>query len=131
MKNGIFTNVTIITLQLVTNERVYKMNSSKMPFLIVLLVAVMMIAGCGEDKTIYENGSTGSSTTTPDTPTTPTDTTLDGPTLFQTYCSKCHKTTGDPYGIKWSTLTSIPANMQFELSDAQLKALVTYFGTLQ
>ena len=97
--------------------------------LLMMLLAAMMIAGCGEDKTIYENGSTGSTDTT--TPTTPTDTTLDGPTLFNKYCSSCHKTTGDPYGIKWPTITSIPANMQFELSDAQLKALVTYFGTLQ
>jgi hypothetical protein len=97
----------------------------------VLLIAVVMISGCGEDKTIYENGSTGSTTTTTDTSTTTTDTTLDGPTLFKTYCSNCHKTTGDPYGVTWSTLTSIPVSMQFDLSDAQLKALVSYFGTLQ
>lgn len=106
------------------------MKLSRLLLLMALSVTMIVSYGCGEDKTIYETGTTNSTTTTTGTTTTTTGAT-DGASLFQANCSKCHKTASDPYGVKWSTLTSIPANMQFDLSDAQLKTLVSYFATLQ
>lgn len=79
----------------------------------IMLTMCLFLAGCGEDKTIYEN-----TVTTPSTDS-------EGKTLFNNKCSGCHTASS----LTGTTAVKIKdSNMTYGLTDAQLQLVVEYLA---
>ncbi|QEM68954.1 cytochrome c [Geobacter sp. FeAm09] len=101
--------------------------------IIMLLALLLVVAGCGEDKTIYEDGTITSSTTTTITDTTTTTASstpgdaTNGATLFNSKCKSCHSASS----LKNTTVANIKSNaMTYGLTDSELNDVVAYLSNL-
>lgn len=84
----------------------------------VTLAMCLLLSGCGEDKIIYDNGFSNTSTAT---------NTKSGKTLFDDTCSGCHTAAS----LSGTTVASIKnkKDMSYGLTDAQLQLVVDYLAT--
>lgn len=79
----------------------------------IMMALCLFLAGCGEDKTIYENAGT--------TPSTDSE----GKILFSDKCSGCHTASS----LTGTTVVKIKdSNMAYGLTDAQLQLVVEYLA---